>query len=292
MGSNVSHRNTGYRVPRLDGPILRRRVDDSFARPYDASDRGSVPSKNFLTRGRLLLLPSAALGSLAPVGESARWYGCHARDVTHFLWPVRGLPRQTPVTGSQMRMVLSMDADASFFASGEKLSVSTQLECPTRVLSGICVSGFQVRTVVSPEPDASIVEHGEKTVVRIASAWPGSVAVQRVTERTRNMDCGWYVSATTFSVLVSADAERTTASVLTSSTRVSVRKKVYGSGSSFCSRLFTRDANCAGVEDSGRSSAGPVLSPSGEKSCTIDVAPAGGSSRSADAGPALGIAGM
>src|SRR3984957_21225887 len=91
-----------------------------------------------------------------PFGEKATW--------TQPEWPSSVL-RQDPVAASHSRTVLSDDADATSWPSGEKATALTELEWPSSVLrqafqsfstfdslliqSGICLLNFFCITLIS-----------------------------------------------------------------------------------------------------------------------------------------------
>ena len=87
--------------------------------------------------------------------------------------------------------------EATSAASGLQATTSTHVVCPLHVCCGVCVAKSQKRTLLSPLPEARRRPSGEKLTDSTASAWPGSVAVQRATARTRKTACGWYTTRST-----------------------------------------------------------------------------------------------
>ena len=68
---------------------------------------------------------------------------------------------QLPVAASQSLTVLSSDADASVFESGENATELTLSLCPLSVAVQLPVAASQSLTVLSPDADASVFESGE-----------------------------------------------------------------------------------------------------------------------------------
>ena len=127
--------------------------------------------------------------------------GSHARDVTKFLWPRKGLPICFPVLASHIKMLWSMPALANVFPSGEKATCRTQPRWAEHVCSGHSVLRSHKRTVVSPEPLASLEPSGENATLRTASVCPSSVDEALVMGLIENSASGRYWTGITISVL-------------------------------------------------------------------------------------------
>ena len=83
--------------------------------------------------------------------------------------------RQDPVRASRSRTVLSPDADATSWPSGEKTTALTKAEWPSSVLQQDPVLASQSWTVPSNDADAMSWPSGEKTTALIELEWPSSV---------------------------------------------------------------------------------------------------------------------
>src|SRR5204862_1454386 len=86
--------------------------------------------------------------------------------------------RQEPVPVSHSRTVLSHDADATSWPSGEKATALTQSEWPSSVLRQEPVAVSHSRTVLSSDADATSWPSGEKATALTDSEWPSSVLRQ------------------------------------------------------------------------------------------------------------------
>src|ERR1700719_1565174 len=92
------------------------------------------------------------------------------------MWP-SSFCFQAPVVASQSRTVLSNEADARTFPSGENATALTE-----RPWSSVCfqppVVVSQSRIVLSPEADARTFPSGEKAIALTESLCPSSVCRQ------------------------------------------------------------------------------------------------------------------
>src|SRR5579862_5695273 len=86
--------------------------------------------------------------------------------------------RQEPVAVSHSRTVLSIDADATSWPSGEKATALTHLEWPSSVLRQEPVAVSHSRTVLSSDADATSWPSGEEATALTPTEWPSSVLRQ------------------------------------------------------------------------------------------------------------------
>ena len=83
--------------------------------------------------------------------------------------------QQDPVPAFQSRTVLSNDADATNWLSGEKATVATHSKWPWSVLRQDPVPASQSRTVLSSDADAISWPSGEKATALTKLKWPSNV---------------------------------------------------------------------------------------------------------------------
>ena len=88
--------------------------------------------------------------------------GEKATQVTSPVWPI-SVPRQTPVSASQTRIVRSQLPEAINWPSGEIATEVTMRVWPASVWMAV-PSGFQTRTVLSQPAVASQSPFGEKAM--------------------------------------------------------------------------------------------------------------------------------
>ena len=86
--------------------------------------------------------------------------------------------RQDPVPASQSRSIVSFDADATSWPSGEKATALTEYEWPSSVLRQNPVPASQSRSVLSDEADATSWPSGEKTTAPTPPEWPSRVCIK------------------------------------------------------------------------------------------------------------------
>jgi len=86
--------------------------------------------------------------------------------------PLRGPPIASPVTGFQIRIVLSIEPEAIILASGDHAKNKTQFLWPSQVWMGVSVWISQILTVVSPLAEAKTLLSGLNATLRTASECP------------------------------------------------------------------------------------------------------------------------
>ncbi|KAL2127400.1 hypothetical protein VTI74DRAFT_10802 [Chaetomium olivicolor] len=89
-------------------------------------------------------------------------------------WPVN-VWTQLPEAGSQILIVLSCEADASRWPSGEKATERTEWLWPFNVWTQLPEAGSQILIVSSSEADASRWPSGVKATERTEWLWPSKV---------------------------------------------------------------------------------------------------------------------
>ncbi|KAF1965829.1 hypothetical protein BU23DRAFT_443005, partial [Bimuria novae-zelandiae CBS 107.79] len=77
-----------------------------------------------------------------------------------------------PVAASHSRTVLSREADATSWPSGEKATALTSPEWPSSVLRHVPVAASHSRTVQLREADATSWPSGEKATALTQLEWP------------------------------------------------------------------------------------------------------------------------
>ena len=84
--------------------------------------------------------------------------------------------RTNPVSASQSRAVLSLEAVSTRRPSGLKTALSTKSLWPCRVARSLPLSAFQSCAVLSPEAVSTRRPSGLKTALVTRSVWPWKVA--------------------------------------------------------------------------------------------------------------------
>jgi len=95
------------------------------------------------------------------------------------LWP-SSFCTCSPVAGFQSLTVLSSDADASSWPSGENATALIQSLWPSSFCTCSPVAGFQSLTVLSQDADASSWPSGENATALTQSLWPSSFCSSRL----------------------------------------------------------------------------------------------------------------
>ena len=93
------------------------------------------------------------------------------------VWPSSTL-RHDPVAASHTRTVLSQEADATSWPSGEKATVLTLPVWPSSTLQHDPLAASHTRTVLSEEADATSWPSGEKAMALTLPVWPSSTLQQ------------------------------------------------------------------------------------------------------------------
>eukprot|EP00962_Isochrysis_galbana_P006137 scaffold1658_cov115-Isochrysis_galbana.AAC.22 len=148
----------------------------------------SVPALRPVTRSHRRMVPS--LEAEARRGVSTTWYGSHAMALTHFRCASITLSGKAGSATDQSASRPSLPPDARNFPHGDHATHSTQSRWALRVARGVSVITSHSRTQWSPDPVASTRPSAEKLDDRMASEWPDSVDVHRVTARTRKTAWG------------------------------------------------------------------------------------------------------
>src|SRR5947208_14832685 len=91
----------------------------------------------------------------------------------HPEWP-SSVPHEAPVLGSQSLTVLSSDAEARSWSSGENATALTQPKWPSSVPHEALVLGSQSLTVLSSDAEARSWPSGKNATVLTEPEWPSS----------------------------------------------------------------------------------------------------------------------